>query len=131
MQEHSLGKVGTCNLRINCGATSYTDMAMVIPPFSLGYRRRKQKGYELITFYYRYSTVVFNGKTGEPRFPAAPKGKGWTQQEASGTTLWRTPSASSSRDGRLHRWTVTCGGRGGISCPRGSTSWLPRSPTPE
>ena len=81
LQEHSLGKVGTCNLRINSGATSYTDMVMVIPSFVIGYRVRKQKGYELITFFYRYSTVVFNGKTGEPRFPAAPKGKGWTNEE--------------------------------------------------
>ena len=81
LQEHSMGKVGTCNLRINSGATSYTDMVMVIPSFVIGYRVRKQKGYELITFFYRYSTVVFNGKTGEPTFPAAPKGKGWTKEE--------------------------------------------------
>jgi len=81
LQEHSMGKVGTCNLRINSGATSYTDMVMVVPPFNIGYRVRKQKGYELITFFYRYSTVVFNGKTGQPSFPAAPKGEGWTKEE--------------------------------------------------
>ena len=39
------------------------------------------KGYELVTFYFKYTTVVFNGRTGEPRFPAGPKGEGLIKEE--------------------------------------------------
>ena len=45
--------------------------------FTIGYSTRKIGGYEICSFFFTYSSVVFNGKTGEPRFPAAPKGEGW------------------------------------------------------
>ena len=47
--------------------------------FTIGYSTRKIGGYEICSFFFTYSSVVFNGigKTGEPRFPAAPEGEGW------------------------------------------------------
>ena len=56
-------------------------MIMVAPNFVVGYRVRKDPaGYEIITFYYKFSTVVFNGRTGEPRWPTAPAGTGWSAE---------------------------------------------------
>ena len=130
LQEHSMGKVGTCNLRINSGATSYTDMVMVVPPFNIGYRVRKQKGYELITFFYRYSTVVFNGKTGQPS-SSRPRRRARGGPRRSARPSLGTPSASSSRDGHPHLSTATCGRRGGIFYPMGSKGWPLQSPTRE
>ena len=56
-------------------------MIMVVPPFKIGYSFRNVSGYDICTFYYHFSTVVFNGKTGVPRYPAAPKGDGWLQDQ--------------------------------------------------
>ena len=41
-------------------------MAMVISPFVIGYRVRKQKGHELISFFYRVFTVVFMSVSRKP-----------------------------------------------------------------
>lgn len=53
--------VGLGNLRVNCGAASYEDMMMVIPPLTL---IGATSGFRV-----ELSTAVFHGKTGLPRFP--------------------------------------------------------------
>ena len=52
--------VGMGNLRVTCGAASYEDMMMIIPPLKL-------KGG--LDFLMELSSVTFNGKDGQPDWP--------------------------------------------------------------
>ena len=66
--------MGLGALRIKCGSASYTDMMLVAPPLILSARLPREKN-ELPTlagcpFIIKMTTVVFNGLSGMPDFPA-------------------------------------------------------------
>ena len=67
--------LGFGNLRINCGAASYEDMAYIIPPLELYYKQPKPSfgapplGGSM-SFHIKLSFAIINGKTGQMNYPA-------------------------------------------------------------
>ena len=67
--------LGFGNLRINCGAASYEDMAYVIPPLEVYFKQPKPSFGALplggaMSFHLKLSYAVINGKTGMMNYPA-------------------------------------------------------------